>query len=124
MRNLLISLVIFLFLAGCSNSVAPEMKEFMGALSLKEKIAMVVNKYSSSPGIVPEALQACNLGASKITNTEKKNGTVLYTAEVLVESCEKSETAAGTVRTFDIGWKDGKIVSFDWKGPKSGKVEY
>ncbi|MFO7813337.1 MAG: hypothetical protein R6V21_10250 [Pelovirga sp.] len=124
MKNLLISLAVLIFIVGCSNSVDPEMKELMGALSSKEKIAMVVDKYSSTSGIVPEALQACNLGASKITNTEKKDGTVLYTAEVLVESCEKSETAAGTVRTFDIGWKDGKIVSFDWKGPKSGKVEY
>ncbi len=124
MRKLLTSIVLFLFLTGCSNSVAPEMKEFMGALSSQEKIATVVNKYSSAPGVVPESLQACNLGASKITNTDKKGGTVLYTAEVTVESCEKSETATGTVRTFDIGWKDGKIVSFDWKGPKSGKVEY
>jgi hypothetical protein len=124
MKTFLTSLVICLFLAGCSNSVTPEMKEFMGALNSKEKIAMVVNKYSSAPGIVPEALQTCNLGASKITNTDKKNGTILYTAEVMVESCEKSETAAGTVRTFDVGWKDGKIVSFEWKGPKSGKVEY
>ena len=124
MRKFLTSLVLFLFIVGCSNSVAPEMKEFMGTLSSKEKIAAVVNKYSSAQGIVPESLQACNLGASKITNTEKKGGTVLYTAEVTVKSCEKSETAAGTVRTFDIGWKDGKIVSFDWKGPKSGKVEY
>jgi len=96
----------------------------MEALSSKEKTAMVVNKYSSAPGTVPEALQACNLGMSKITNTDKNGATVLYTAEVTVESCEKSETAAGTVRTFDIGWKDEKIVSFDWKGPKSGKVEY
>ncbi|MEE4252913.1 MAG: hypothetical protein V2I50_02610 [Desulfuromusa sp.] len=124
MRTLLVSLTIFLFLAGCSNSVSPEMKEFMGALSSKEKIATVVNKYSSTSGVVPESLQACNLGASKITNTEKKGGTVLYTAEVTVDSCEKSETAAGTIRTFSIAWKDGKIVSFDWQGPKSGKVEY
>ncbi|WP_321369305.1 hypothetical protein [uncultured Desulfuromusa sp.] len=124
MRKILISLAICVFLAGCSNSVTPEMKEFMGALSSKEKIAAVVNKYSAAPEVVPESLQACDLGASKITNTEKKGETILYTAEVTVDSCEKSETAAGTVRTFDIAWKNGKIVSFDWKGPKSGKVEY
>lgn len=124
MRKLLISLTLVLFLVGCSNSVDSEMKEFMGALSSKGKIATVVSKYSSAPEIVPESLQACNLGAAKIINTEEKAGTILYTAEVRVESCEKSETAAGTVRTFDIAWKDGKIVSFDWKGPKSGKVEY
>lgn len=124
MKKILTGLTILFFLAGCSNSPTPEMKEFMGALSSKEKIATVVNKYSPTSGVVPESLQACNLGASKITNTEKKGETILYTAEVTVDSCEKSETAAGTIRTFSIAWKSGKIVSFDWQGPKSGKVEY
>jgi Aegerolysin len=119
-----IYLILIIFLSGCGTSDVPEMKEFMDALSSKEKISTVAKKYSSTPGIIPEALQTCNLGASKITNTDEKNGIVRYTAEVKVESCDKSETAAGTVRTFDIAWKDGKIVSFDWKGPKSGKVEY
>lgn len=124
MKRLFIALTLLLFLSACGTSVLPEMKEFMGAFGSKEKVAAVVEKYAASPEIVPEALQTCDLGKPKITKTEKKDGMVLYTAEAKVVSCDKSETAVGTIRVFDMGWKDGKIVFFEWKGPKSGKVEY
>lgn len=124
MKRLFIALTLLLFLSACGTSVLPEMKEFMGAFGSKEKVEAVVDKYAATPEIVPEALQTCNLGKPKITKTEKKDGMVLYTAEAEVQECDKSETAVGTVRVFDIAWKDGKIVSFQWQGPKSGKVEY
>jgi len=124
MKRLFIALTLLLFLSGCGTSVLPEMKEFMGAFGSKEKVAAAVEKYAAAPEIVPEAIQTCDLGKPKITKTEKKDGMVLYTAEAKVESCDQSETAVGTIRVFDIAWKDGKIVSFEWKGPKSGKVEY
>jgi len=84
----------------------------------------VVTKYSVKPEIVPEAIQTCNLAKPNITKTEKKDGKVVYTAEALVEKCENSVTAVGTIRIFEIGWENGKIVSFEWHGPKGGKVEY
>lgn len=124
MKKLFIGMILIIFLANCGPSDVPEMKEFMSALSSQEKTQTVAAQYSASQGIVPEALSTCHLGSSKITKTEKKNGAVVYTVEVVVDRCDKSETAVGTVRTFDIAWKDGKIVAFDWKGPKSGKVEY
>lgn len=124
MKRLFVALTLVLFLSACGTSVLPEMKEFMGAFGSKEKVTAVVEKYAATPEIVPEALQTCDLGEPKITGTEKKDGVVVYTAEAKVESCDKSENAVGTVRVFDISWKDGKIVSFEWKGPKSGKVEY
>ena len=112
-------------MAGCGAAgVIPEMKEFMGAFGSEEKMDAVVKKYSAKPEIVPEALQTCNLAKPNITKTEKKDGMTLYTAEAVVEKCEKSETAVGTIRVFKIGWEKGKIVSFEWLGPKSGKVEY
>ena len=124
MKKLLLVMTFIIFLASCGSSDVPEMNEFMNALSSQEKTQTVAAKYSATQGIVPEALSSCHLGSSKITNTEKKNGTVVFTVEVVVDRCEKSETAVGTVRIFDIAWKDGKIISFNWKGPKSGKVEY
>ena len=124
MKRLFVSLTLLLFLSACGTSVLPEMKEFMGAFGAKEKVAAVVEKYAAAPEIVPEAIQTCNLGKPKITKTEKKDGMVLYTVEAEVQECDESETAVGTVRVFDIAWKDGKIVSFQWQGPKSGKVEY
>jgi ketosteroid isomerase-like protein len=124
MKMLLIGMTLIVFLASCGTSDVPEMEEFMSALSSQEKTQIVANEYSATQGIIPEALWGCHLGSSRITNTEEKSDTVVFTVEVVVDRCEKSETAVGTVRTFDIAWKDGKVISFDWKGPKSGKVEY
>lgn len=125
MKKFLSIAVFIIFMAGCGTSgVTPEMKEFMAAFGSKEKVQEVVKKYASTPEIVPEAIQTCNLGKPNITKTEKKEGRVLYTAEAKVESCENSVTAVGTIRIFEIGWQNGKIVSFEWHGPKGGKVEY
>jgi len=125
MKKYIAFLTVLLFLSGCgSKGVIPEMKEFMGAFGSPEKMTDVVNKYSAKPEIVPEAIQTCNLGKPNITKTEKKGNVIVYTAEAVVEKCEKSETAVGTIRIFEIGWENGKIISFEWHGPKSGKVEY
>lgn len=125
MKKFLSIAVFIIFMAGCGTTgVIPEMKEFIAAFGSKEKVQEVVKKYSASAEIVPEALQTCNLGKPNITKTEKKDGRVIYTAEARVESCEKSDTAVGTIRIFEIGWENGKIVSFEWHGPKGGKVEY
>jgi hypothetical protein len=125
MKKLLAAAVVMIFMAGCGKpGVIPEMKEFMAAFGSKEKMTEVVTKYSVKPEIVPEAIQTCNLAKPNITKTEKKDGKVVYTAEALVEKCENSVTAVGTIRIFEIGWENGKIVSFEWHGPKGGKVEY
>ncbi len=123
-KIILISTVILYFTACGSQGVIPEMKEFIGAFGSKDKMTEVIKKYSSKEEIVPEAIQTCNLGKPNITKTEKKGDVIVYTAEAVVEKCENSETAVGTIRIFDIGWENGKIVSFEWHGPKSGKVEY
>lgn len=124
MRKLILGIALFVFLIGCGNSVVPEMKEFMGAFGSKEELVSVVEKYAADPEIVPDALNACELGKPRITNTEQKEGKTIYTVEAVVENCDKSETAVGTIRVFDIAWENGKIISFSWQGPKSGKVEY
>jgi len=125
MKKFLSLATFIIFMAGCGTpGTIPEMKEFMAAFGSKDKIQEVVKKYSGSAEIVPEALQTCNLGKPNITKSEKKNGRILYTVESRVEKCEKSDTAVGTIRIFEIGWENGKIVSFEWHGPKGGKVEY
>lgn len=125
MKKFLAAAAVLIFIAGCGKpGVIPEMKEFMAAFGSADKMQEVVKKYSAKPEIVPEVLQTCNLGKPNITKTEKKDGKIVYTAESVVEKCEKSETAVGTIRIFEIGWENGKIISFEWHGPKGGKVEY
>lgn len=124
MKKFFIIFTLFLFLAGCGTSDVPEMKDFMGAISSKDKLAAAIDKYAATKGTVPEVLTHCELGQEKIINTEERNNTVFYTVEATVEKCAKSENAVGTIRVFEIGWKDGKIVNFKWHGPKSGRVEY
>lgn len=125
MKKFLSIATFIVFITGCgAPGITPEMKDFMAAFGSKEKVKEVSVKYSSSAEIVPEALYLCILGKPNVIKADKKDGRVIYTVETKVESCEDSVTAVGTIRVFKIGWENGKIVSFDWQGPKSGKVEY
>jgi len=123
-KKIAIALTLFLFLIGCGTSDVPEMKEFMKAISSQEQLATVIDQYAATADTVPDVLTHCKLGQEKILHTEERNSTVFYTVEATVEKCAKSKSAVGTIRVFDLGWKDGKIVDFNWHGPKSGKVEY
>jgi hypothetical protein len=122
-RKLTITLVI-LILAACSgNDVTSKMNEVVGAFGNHEKLKSAIEKYAE-PGVIPEALKLCDLGKPTITKTEQMGKQVVYTLEARVEKCEQSETAVGTIRIFKMGWENGKIVTFEWGGPKGGKVEY
>jgi hypothetical protein len=119
--------LVILFLVGslgCSGpTVIPEMKDVIDNFTDRAKRETVLNKYGS-PGVVPQELTLCEMAKPVISNTEVKEGVTYYTLESRVEKCEHSPAAVGTVRTFAIGWKDGKIAKFVWGGPKGGKVEY
>ena len=126
MKNLkyLIIPLFFLTLTGFfGRSVIPEMKKFTQAFENQEKLTMAVEKYSE-PGVTPDALTLCNLAEPLITKIEKKESIIYYTCEAKVEKCSQSPKAVGTVRIFTMGWENGKIISFEWGGPKSGAVEY
>lgn len=124
-KSLIILSALLVITAGCGKQgVLPEMKEFINSFQSEKMMTEVIAKYASKPDIVPDALRGCTLSKPLVVKTEKKNGTVIYTCETKVLKCERSETAVGTTRVFTIGWEKGKIVSFECKGPKSGKVEY
>jgi hypothetical protein len=111
---------------GCSGKpkvVVPGMQDLIDNFKDKEHREAALDKYGAH-GAVPKELSACEMSRPVITKSEEKDGVALYTLESRVEKCEHSPTAVGTTRVFTIGWKDGKIVSFEWGGPKSGKVEY
>lgn len=123
--------IIFLILAlsamvvtvGCSR-VSSEMKEVINNFETPDKRIPVLSKYDST-GIVPDEINLCTKFAKPVVaESEKKDGIRYYTLEAMVEACEHSPAAVGTVRVFTVGWKDGKIVAFQWGGPKSGRVEY
>lgn len=123
-----VTVVVALSLFNCSGhkgdvDVIPEMKEFMDAIGSKPKLEAVIDTYGTE-GVVPAAMEACDLEKPVITKAVTENGILYYTAEATVADCDRSENAVGTVRVFTMGWKDGKIVSFEWQGPKSGNVEY
>jgi hypothetical protein len=122
----IISIAVFaLFMASCgSPGIIPEMKDFIAAFESKQKMDEAVQKYASKAELIPEAVQTCDLGKPNVTKTEKKEGRIVYTAEAVVRTCDKSPNAVGTIRIFQVGWEKGKIVSFEWLGPKGGKVEY
>ena len=125
MKKLITFAAVVLFMISCGKTgVIPEMKEFVDAFTVKAKMDEVVKKYATKSDLIPESIQNCDLGKPNITKTEKKDNRILYTAEAVVNKCEKSPNAVGTIRIFEIGWENGKIVFFEWHGPKGGKVEY
>lgn len=103
--------------------VSPEMKEVIDQFSKLTQREVVLKKYAV-PGVVPKELTQCDMTKPIVTKTEEKEGITYYTLESTVEKCEHSPAATGTVRIFQMGWKNGKIVKFSWGGPKGGKVEY
>ncbi len=105
------------------SKLIPEMNELVDAFSNRAQRTAVLEKYGE-PGVVPQELTICEMAKPVVNKSEEKEGITYYTLESRVEKCEHSEAAAGTVRIFILGWKNGKIVSFAWGGPKGGKVEY
>lgn len=103
--------------------VSPEMKEVIDQFSNRIQREAVLQKYAV-PGVVPKELTLCDMTKPIVSKTEEKEGITYYTLESTVEKCEHSPAATGTVRIFQMGWKDRKIVKFSWGGPKGGKVEY
>lgn len=119
---LLLFLLIGIF--GCSGiKDVPEMKEVIDQFTDLSKRAAVLQKYGV-PGVVPHELTLCAMTKPVVTKTEEKEGIVYYTLESTIEKCEYSPKSVGTVRIFTMGWKNQRIVSFVWGGPKGGKVEY
>jgi hypothetical protein len=103
--------------------VSPEMKEVIKHFSNRAQLEAILQKYGE-PGVVPKELTVCDMAKPVISKSEVKEGITYYTLESMVEKCEQSPAAVGTVRIFQMGWKGGKIVEFIWGGPKGGKVEY
>ena len=111
---------------GCAErpkAILPGMQELIDNFMDKAHREATLDKYGAH-GAVPEELSACDMTKPIISKSEEKEGVSYYTLESRVEKCEHSPTAVGTTRIFTLGWKDGKIVKFEWEGPKSGKVEY
>lgn len=101
----------------------PQMQEVIDAFPDRAKRAAVLEKYGD-PGVVPPELTKCEMAKPVVKKTEEKQGLTVYTVESRVEECKDSPAAKGTIRIFSLGWKDGRIKSFAWGGPKGGKVEY
>jgi hypothetical protein len=103
--------------------LAPEMKAVIDSFADRAKRAAVMQQYGEQ-GVVPPELTLCEMAKPVVNAVETLEGVLFYTLESRVERCENSPAAAGTVRIFRLGWKNGRIVRFEWLGPKGGKVEY
>lgn len=103
--------------------VSPEMKAVIDNFPNRAQREAVLEKYGE-PGVVPKELTQCDMTKPVVSKSEEKEGITYYTLESTVEKCEISPAATGTVRIFQMGWKNRKIVNFTWGGPKGGKVEY
>jgi len=125
MRRIILVLLVVIYFTACTGAkVLPEMNEFINAFGDKKKIENVVEKFGGKDIIKISHLTLCDLEKPIIKDRKKVGNTIIYSAESRVKSCPSSETAAGTIRMFKIGWENGRIKTFKWEGPKSGRVEY
>lgn len=122
-KCLLVIMLSFLTAGFFGPKLIPEMDELLDAFTNRTQRMAVLEKYGE-PGVVPRELTMCEMAKPVVNKSEEKEGVTYYTLESRVDRCEHSEAAAGTVRIFIMGWRNGRIVSFAWGGPKGGKVEY
>jgi len=122
-KGLLLAVLVAATFGFIGLKLIPEMKAVLDNFADRAKRAATFQQYGQA-GVVPPELTLCDMAKPVVAKTEEKEGITYYTLESRVEKCENSPTAAGTVRIFTLGWKNGKIVAFAWEGPKGGKVEY
>ncbi len=122
-RSLLLAVLLTATFGFISPKLIPEMKAVIDSFADRTKRAAVFQQYGEA-GVVPPELSICDMAKPVVAKTEERDGIAYYTLESRVDKCENSPAAAGTVRIFTMGWKNGKIVKFAWEGPKGGKVEY
>ena len=104
-----------LIISGCGKAVIPEMKECMQAHGSLKKYREVVKKYAS-PELLPTLSICCTLLDNRIIATEKVGDTIYYWEEGrLLET--SYEIPSDIIQIVKVGWKDKKIVYFEFLGP-------
>jgi hypothetical protein len=96
--------------------IIPEMEECMRSHTTPEEYEAVIKKYAD-PGIIRQAMGLLVIRNPYVLETEQKGSAVCYTVEGITVGTA-SEIPSDIVQVYKACWRDGRIVSLEFYGPK------
>jgi len=96
--------------------IIPQMSECMRAHSSPAEYEAVLKKYCDS-GIIRQAMGLLVIKEPHIVNTEKRGPVITYTVEGRTVGTS-TEIPSDVVQVYRVSWKDGRVVSLKFLGPK------
>ena len=92
------------------------MKECMRSHTTPREYEAVIKKYAD-PGIIRQAMGLLVIKEPYVVKTEKEGSVTTYTVEGITVGTS-SEIPADVVQVYKVGWKNGKIIAIEFKGPQ------
>jgi hypothetical protein len=112
-----IVLLMILGTAGWAFSgILPEMEECMRSHTTSQEYEAVIKKYAE-PGIIRQALGLLVVKEPYVVKTEKEDPVITYTVEGMTVRTS-SEIPSDVLQVYKVSWKNGKIISIEFKGSK------
>ena len=98
------------------DEIIPQMKECMRSHTTPREYEAVIKKYAD-PGIIRQAMGLLVIKEPYVVKTEKEGSVTTYTVEGITVGTS-SEIPADVVQVYKVGWKNGKIIAIEFKGPQ------
>jgi hypothetical protein len=87
-----------------AGDVIPEMKDFINSMNGDAEVSDAAREKYTAEGVITDVMKTIAVREPQIIKTEKEDDVVAYTLK----------TRAGiSTQTFQIYWKDGKIIRID-----------
>jgi hypothetical protein len=96
--------------------IIPQMRECMRAHGSPAEYEAALKKYCD-PGIIRQAMGLLVIKEPYVVKTEKKGPVVSYTVEGRTVGTS-SEVPSDEIQVYRVGWKNARIVSLEFLGPK------
>jgi hypothetical protein len=96
--------------------IIPQMRECMRAHGSPAEYEAALKKYCE-PGIIRQAMGLLVIKEPYVVKTETKGPVITYTVEGRTVGTS-SEIPSDVVQVYRVGWRNGKVVSLEFMGPK------
>lgn len=98
--------------------VIPQMRECMRAHGSPAEYEAALKKYCD-PGIIRQAMGLLVIKDPYVVRTETKGPVITYTVEGRTVGTS-GEIPSDVVQLYRVSWKDARVVSLEFLGPKKG----
>ncbi len=98
--------------------IIPQMRECMRAHGSPAEYEAALKKYCD-PGIIRQAMGLLVIKDPYVVKTETKGPVITYTVEGRTVGTS-SEIPSDVVQVYRVSWRNAKVVSLEFMGPKKG----